>query len=846
MSGSSGGLFQATRNSDGSVIKGTKTWTVPFQFNVIAYWDIPPGELDVDYATFSFQGWSIHAYSTAYYSPEDGVQLLFWLDGYGPGHPLYASFFWNPTTYYSSWNFQATVTGTLVVTMPYVVMKSVANIGDSHCALPEDQLTYFHRLDVTGTWSAELQASASTTSNTNIIPPTPSSLNLAWLNQTPPQDYHVWESVFGNRFTHSLTTVSEDGDEIIAKVLGTTYADSRASGSVPLDLTCSGSGSDVTVTGDSSGNFTVDHNNGGPNPESHTAVAVVDAPTTVVFDGLVTQEFHSNFGASVSLDTSWNSTVSAAYGIYTPSAQTWKYRLVTLDGTTIASAPVIPDFYLNLNSAWASSNGVPSNDTYVRLLDDNFWSPTTFSHAASFTAENFASLTGWTGTNANVTSSGGLRITATDLSASAQKSTYTLDFRNYRYLRVHASANNAGTQGRVVFLNLSDPAHGVTRIYSFTLANDMSGHDFDIDLCAPINGVFGTDPTDTSWATPGMVSGLQKVTLVVIEGLQTGDDVTIASLTLVRKGIVSSAFPGWILAPQIPPNPADSQHLLDVYQLGNDGNSYARLLVDRSDGKQAADLPHAIRPSGSTSYTIGIDAGERLSIGDFIAMANGTPTPQPGLAATAATQFNSPLVDGYSGDLTGYQYYTGSLFAAYLTLDTPSGRASIDADMTSRALQAWPEYGKVTLFAGMVDQQTGGNVMLRFTKRVYGSFHGLVVNASGGISGAQVSVSGGTTGTENLTTDANGYYRSGPRIPSDSQHAVLATLNSGGNTVTAEALTATGDGVDRKWVQGSFRAEVCCDRLFCISPIGFPFVAQFGDDQLLGVEEWRHVLAPTK
>src|SRR5579871_325098 len=812
MSGSSGGIFQATRNSDGSVIKGTKTWTVPFQFNIIAYWDVGQGEYDIDYALFSFQGWSFNAHATAYPLGTEGLTLNFFLDGGGwmPGQSQMGSLTWSTNVDYwlYSWQFKATVTGLLTITVPYVMMKNVSNVSDSHRSLPEDQLTYSERLDTSGTWSAELQISSTTTDIVNITPPSPSSLDFnAWINQAAPSNYHAVDGSFGNRFIYSWTTYSEVSDEIIAKVQGTTYANSRASGSVPLDLTCSGSGSDVSVSGDSSGNFTVDHNNPNGAQDNHTAVATADAPTTVVFDGLVTQEFHSNFGASVSLDTSWNSTVSATNGIYTPSAQTWKYRLVTLDGTTIASAPVIPDFYLNLNSAWASSNGVPSNDTYVRLLDDNFWSPTTFSHAASFTAENFASLTGWTGTNANVTSSGGLRITATDL---------------------------------------SDPAHGVTRIYSCSLANDMSGHDFDIDLCAPINGVFGTDPTDTSWATPGMVSGLQKVTLVVIEGLQTGDDVTIASLTLVRKGIVSSAFPGWILAPQIPPNPADSQHLLDVYQLGNDGNSYARLLVDRSDGKQAADLPHAIRPSGSTSYTIGIDAGERLSIGDFIAMANGTPTPQPGLAATAATQFNSPLVDGYSGDLTGYQYYTGSLFAAYLTLDTPSGRASIDADMTSRALQAWPEYGKVTLFAGMVDQQTGGNVMLRFTKRVYGSFHGLVVNASGGISGAQVIVSRGTTATENLTTDANGYYRSGPRIPSDSQHAVLATLNSGGNTATAEALTATGDGVDRKWVQGSFRAEVCCDRLFCISPIGFPFVAQFGDDQLLGVEEWRHVLAPTK
>ena len=67
MSGSSGpALFRGTRNSDGNVVKGTKRWRVPFQFNFTADWERPhdssPGETDIDYAQFDFQGWGFRAW----------------------------------------------------------------------------------------------------------------------------------------------------------------------------------------------------------------------------------------------------------------------------------------------------------------------------------------------------------------------------------------------------------------------------------------------------------------------------------------------------------------------------------------------------------------------------------------------------------------------------------------------------------------------------------------------------------------------------------------------------------------------------------------------------------------
>jgi hypothetical protein len=813
MSGSSGGAFLSYKNN-GTQITGSVTWSLSFSF--FLHWNFSNSQLKAvgGALTFSVTGWTFQATITGSSGSGPSVSVTVTPPGSLTGGTASFSYNVHPPQY----DVQDTITGSLTLTIPWEQTKTVSNLTEMNRSLPEDQLFYGAQYLIGGAWSYTFSATGS-----------PGTASVSHSGTIPSQSPFTSGFPVGPDYKHDVSTggdyagtLSLTGAELVISTNGVpaTY---------PFNFQCSGSSSGGSVTGMSNGSLGLTTNVSG------TAHAVCDnqPPTTVQWDGLVTQEFQSNWGNSVTIDVNLGGTITSTpvgNGVYSAS-QTWAYQQITFNGTVIASSPALPTYFnVSLDSSWLSANNVPSNDGYMRIYDDSTWAVTTLTHAASTTADSFSSIANWTGTQCNISNTGGLNLTATGNNASAQNTSYTLDFRNYRYLRVNITANNAGTEGRVLTLTLADPAHSVTKQYSITLKNDQSAHDYDIDLCAPINAPFAIDTTDASWATPGTVYGMQKVTSITISGMMNNDELTVASLKIVRKGAVMNTFPGWVLPVQMPPNPADTQHLLDVYQYGNDGARYARLVIDLADGKQAMDLPHAIRPQPSAITTIGIDPTERLAITDFVNLVNGTgtiplgnytytPVAQPGLAATAVVQLTSPLIGG-SGN-----YYTGSLFAAYLTLDKPGTRASIDTDMTSQAIYAWPEYYSVSLFPGMVDPENGGNVTLRFTKRLYGSVHGLAITSLGPMAQVKITVSGGATNKQTVQTDGDGYFRSGPRAPSDSQ------------TVAPENLEIQVNLDERKWRWVGFPDCAVLRALLNY----FPFPAQWGDNEILGLEEWRHV-----
>jgi hypothetical protein len=317
-----------------------------------------------------------------------------------------------------------------------------------------------------------------------------------------------------------------------------------------------------------------------------------------------------------------------------------------------------------------------------------------------------------------------------------------------------------------------------TKRYQFTLTGTAATN-YSIDLCIPRNATGTADRTDSSWAFPGDYYGVQAVNLMAFAGIGNTKQITVNTVSLKRIG---STFQGVILPVQ--PHPAPySTTIENWYITGSDGTRRARLMWAYADGKQALDLPHAVRTTGAPDNAI--LPGERLSLTEWGSIANGTPSQTGFAAGTPVGSVNA--------------YYNGNLYAAYLT-DTKyevTGRVrNYLTDFSSTALQVIPQYTNISVYPGITNPGSlGGSVFpLRSTKRVHGYVHGLVVDPSTGnsVSGTIVLVSGGASPNENMTTDANGFYVAGtPRAVGPQ------TVSYGANSQARTLLT-------RKWTYTGF------------------------------------------
>lgn len=492
-------------------------------------------------------------------------------------------------------------------------------------------------------------------------------------------------------------------------------------------------------------------------PELNAYANINSEPyTPVTVDGLLTKLHEPNFGSDVVL----NSTLPGR-GIYTAPLGIWSevidctQREISMNAAVVLSHAGQKEFQIRVDEAWGGANGVPAASTTTQddggiwIYDDTCWPATTFRHAASVLLDDFASVTGWSGAGVAVSSSSCLRLVASGAGRSVYKS-YDRDVRNYRYWRIPIQCD-AGTVGHKIVFTIGGKLYSV-------VPTGVGPMPYDIDLMGPdpvvASAIVLADTTNSAWEPQGPITGVELVGTIGILLPNSTSDVTIGSFSVVRH---KSSLPGWILPEQMPALNVYEAYHSDGYQGSDTWNALrTRFFGAICDGKPVCELYYAQRLTGTLPFFRlynGITTGgglyyERLSMNNIVDEINSSR--QLGCSAT-------PIQEVTSRDITGGpNYYGGKLFADYLTLDSPGTRVPWGVDLSERILNAWPQYGKVRIYAGFA-----GGYRLRFTKRVWGSCTGTVVSSSP--AGQQVVVSSSLGTDEILTTDADGFFRSAPR-----------------------------------------------------------------------------------
>lgn len=520
--------------------------------------------------------------------------------------------------------------------------------------------------------------------------------------------------------------------------------------------------------------------------------------TEVTADILVTKEFDANFGSAAKIDflvgtgTDFPvSSLTAPNGVLSGPINC-TYRLIYFNTYAALYPGAWPDkavIAMRLNNTWAQANsipgfGSPEDDANLWIYDDTCWAVTTLTHAASTTMDDFSSVVGWAGAgvtiNALAGGGGGMSLLASATGRYVQK-TYDLDLRNYRIVRTRFACD-AGSVGDAFIFSIGGKNYTVR-------PTAVGATDYDIDMMAPDTVVASTaiiaDITDSAWAPQGPLTGCQQVGFIGITLPHATSIATFNFFHAVRRG---TTLPGWIWPEQMPGLYYTEAYHSDATP-GSDLWRFlrAKLMGAVVDGKPCCDLYYALRDAhtfiglmGDAYYQAlrenGIGTGyisERMSMNNWVTEVNSSR--QLGLHATALAEVVS--VDGVTG--ANVHYYNGRLYADYLTLDSPGVRVPWGADLSNTRVNAWPQYSSVGIYPGMQ------GYTLRSTKRTWGCAYGTVIDAVP--AGKKVVVTSALNPPETLTTDANGFFRSGARATKDilqnvafrSANALRRVLNSG-------------------------------------------------------------------
>lgn len=773
MAGTSGGVF--TLSGATNTITATATIRLPMK----VVWDgyaSPNGNGTETFLTadVEFLGFKFHVYCSPFTSGGGGpnyplppfYESVFFLLNITlqPPYPPYTLLTANASSGGTGGLFTLDASGTLKadikITVSDVFVKhSVARLDDKGRDIPDDKRSYDVQYKSGATVYAELkttvEGSGFVNSGTPLSPAMPDK--ILTYTYTMPGD---------GSFDKSVKVIDTPRIDILSGT-GTGTATVEVTNvqvnGVNMDLAgnynyTAADGSVHTLTG-SAGGLTTTAALGSTGSAQSTGTGYVTLPTEIQFDGLVTKLFNTNFGSGVNVILNWEKSgdrgagdaagaMTLTNGIYSKTI-TFQSQQITLDSQTEVKfnhRPIVAGGLLSawLDQTWANSNYVSINpldigdkETQLHLLDSESWAVTDYAHASTTSIGGLG--TGWTATNGSV--SGALLLTASAAGAECHK-TVTLDFRNYRYYRVQASCTVA--QKLRIYLD--------SRYWEVDVTT--SAQYFDLDLCNPTNGSAATDATDHSWTAPGEIYGVQSVAQIKFM-LPASASTDALSVTL-HEMRYTGAVRGWVMPSECK---VESPYggIDDWFPQGG-SKRYARLLTGLPNWKQGPDIPHAVR-NDATDTTNYVLAADRLSIDEMITLINA----QTGITATASSPLTSPNI-GSAGN-----YYTGALFAAYLTLDTTASRVSFSSpggepDLSSKSLRCWPRYIAMEPVYGL--KCFYGTLKTGFTKRLYTAAHGLVVKPGAAVSGESVVISGGASSLETVTTNSDGYYRSSPRMAS--------------------------------------------------------------------------------
>lgn len=479
--------------------------------------------------------------------------------------------------------------------------------------------------------------------------------------------------------------------------------------------------------------------------------------------------------------------INAAGGVVATTITRYHSRyliIVSGPGLYPVAIPTPPQDYLQgqpeslvIGGTYMPDRNLQDDSTCYRF-DDTSWNVTTFAHAASVTVDSFTSSAGWSATNGTLAGSGVGIVVTSQPATLAKTSGYAKDFRNFRYVTLDLTTNMTGS---VLALMLG------TEI--FRLPALMNGsNSIKIDLCSP-QIINCPDDSRSNWeGFCGNIRGVALFDNIQLTGFAVGERVTLNSLTLTR-----TTAKGLCIPEDEPWNPTS---YLEWYNpsiyvpqssngfAGTPGSTVIRasVLRDRADGKPAADIHCAISTAAAAQAQVissgfaSVGSGDRINVTDFITAVNA----QVGISCTAGATLTGIVNIQSPGDGLGPNPYSPNIPAAFLTLDSGASPGSIDADMTSVALNCQPFYATCTRFIG---QQTAGTY--NFIKRLGGAVQGLVISPGGPLAGINVLMtSPDSQPPQNLTTDADGYYRSAAQWP-----AFVGTIDT---QVTLATNTCTG------------------------------------------------------
>ena len=471
----------------------------------------------------------------------------------------------------------------------------------------------------------------------------------------------------------------------------------------------------------------------------------------------------------------------------------------------------------SIDSASLTAAGDDSRQTRLLIRGKSF-PGITFSHAASVTVDDCASLTpagdfagAWTSSDAAgiaLDGAGGIALTAASGRTFTRDFTQDVTFLTYPILRVPIKADAASKPVRFTFGG---------KWWEFTTsATPGTYENFDIDLSGEKSSSATTSSHDTKWPVhrvppadealqvsdylpenEGAYFGVGRTSDIVISGLDNGVVYTIDSISLVRDAaptldVLPAFFRGHYQESGSPTNQSVDEawptELYESHAFGSGGAGtswyYARRFLLAVCGSQQvleerdSDYTYSVPPTGATSITHAVLS--LLNLAENINYTNEVGSDvNPGWSAT---------VDAPADDASGNaedDYYNEDLPAVFLRgggAYYSGGSWEYGFDLALGALLAQTLFDEVDFFTGCVEWGHGPSGTIPMAAILGAGAHGAVRDTdhapeSGVTVNVTETVGGAAAGSG--TSAADGHYQSGtPFGKGNKDHTVTAAAGT--------------------------------------------------------------------